>query len=226
MEIWSKLGPALGSFDWLSWVQGDVTKILGSFTLIFLVLITLSAIYRGGAGDEELEKPVSLSLLSNADEDTLVLAPRHLRERSTHHAKAPRVEFFLQVPQRGRYDFKALRKPLRLSIRGRNSSMVYDHEYARDLPTKGTILHAEGGQLGVDAETRDLIEKFLDKLNKSEGRKFDADTATFVVKLRYPASINLAYLLRDHPDVGVRTGAWIFILTSVFSVAQEFIFRG
>lgn len=216
------LGEVLRSPLW----QTDVARIFASFVLIYLVLILLSAIYRGGAGDEEIEKPVTLAILNNSEENTLVLAPRHLREKNTHDSKAPKIEFFLQVPGCQKYDYKVLTKPLRLSIRGRNSSSVYDHEYARDgvaKPSAGKA--AEGGQLGIDSETRNLLEKYFEGLQRKEGRRFDADTATFVVRLKYPHSINLMYLLRDHPDVGVRTGAWIFILTSIFSVVQELLFR-
>lgn len=113
---------------------------------------------------------------------------------------------------------------MRLTIRGRNSVWVYDHEYARDLEEK--VKFASGGQLGIDSETREKLERYFSELYRREGRRFDADTATFVVKLKYPMSLNLDYLLREHPDPSVRVGAWIFILTSVFSIVQEWLFRG
>lgn len=206
-------------------MSSDLPKVLFSFGLIFLVLVWLAAIYRGGAGDEEIEKPVSLCLMPNCDEHMLMLAPRHLNEKATHDSKAPRVEFYLQVPGFAKYTHRALVKPMRLSIRGRNSSAIYDHEYARDIPASERKPFADGGQLGIDSETRNALEAYFEKLYRKDGRRFDADTATFVIKMKYPTSLNLNYLLREHPDASVRVGAWIFILTSLFSIVQEWIFR-
>lgn len=221
----AKVAPILGPLVATNWLGSDMAKIAASFALIFVVLIWLAAIYRGGAGDEEIEKPVSLALLGNGEENTLVLAPRHLKERVVHDSKAPRVQFYLQVPGRDKYAYRVLEKPMRLSIRGRNSASVFDHEYARDLDRPNKVLFADGGQLGIDSETRDSLEKKFSEIFRQEGRRFDADTATFVVKLKYPMSLNLNYLLREHPDPGVRVGAWIFLLTSVFTIAQEWILR-
>lgn len=221
----SKLHPIIATASSVDWFGNDLFRLAASFALMVLVLVWLAAVYRGGAGDEEIEKPVSLCLLSSCEEDMLVLAPRHLKERTTHDMKAPRVEFYLQGPGFGRYERKALTQPMRLSIRGRNSQAVYDHEYARDLPSEDRVHFADGGQLGIDAETREKLEKYFQQIYRKSGRRFDADTATFVIKLKYPMSLNLNYLLREHPDPSVRVGAWIFILTSLFSIAQEVIFR-
>lgn len=221
----TKLAPILGPLVATNWLGSDIAKIVASFVLIFVVLIWLAAIYRGGAGDEEIEKPVSLALLANCEQDTLVLAPRHLKERAVHDSKAPRVQFFLQVPGHEKYAHRVLEKPMRLSIRGRNSASVFDHEYARDVERPQRVLFADGGQLGIDSETRDSLEKTFAEMLRRDGRRFDADTATFVIKLKYPMSLNLNYLLREHPDPGVRVGAWIFLLTSVFTIAQEWILR-
>lgn len=219
-SVLSTLHPFISAVIRSHWWDNDIARVTLSFVLIFVVLTWLAVIYRGGAGDEEIEKPVTLAFLNASEEHTLILAPRHLKESSTHDAKAPRVEFFLQVPNCAKYAYRVLVRPLRLSIRGRNSSSVYDHEYAREAP-----FSAAGGQLGIDFETRDLIEKYFAELLRREGRRFDVDSATFVVRLRYPASLNLTYLLKEHPDASVRVGAWIFILTSIFSIVQELIFR-
>lgn len=224
-SVLSTLHPFINAATRSHWWDNDLARVTLSFGLIFVVLTWLAIIYRGGAGDEEIEKPVTLALLNASEEHTLILAPRHLKEGSTHDTKAPRVEFFLQVPNCAKYDYQALVRPLRLSIRGRNSSSVYDHEYARDVPGREYARSAAGGQLGIDSETRNLIEKYFAEIFRKEGRRFDVDTATFVIRLRYPASLNLTYLLKEHPDASVRVGAWIFILTSVFSIVQELIFR-
>lgn len=221
----AKIAPVVGPVLATPWLGSDWAKILASFALIFIVLMWLAAIYRGGAGDEEIEKPVSLALLQNSEDNTLVLAPRHLKERAVHDTKAPRVQFFLQVPGYEKYAYRVLEKPLRLSIRGRNSQSVFDHEYARDLDRPGKVLFADGGQLGIDSETRDSLEKKFAEIFRKDGRRFDADTATFVIRLKYPMALNLDYLLREHPDPGVRVGAWIFVLTSIFTIAQEWILR-
>lgn len=220
-----KFQPFIAAATSTAWVVEDLPKVLLSFTLIVVVLVWLAVIYRGGAGDEEIEKPVSLCLLANCEEKMLMLAPRHLKERAAHDSKAPKVEFYLQGPNFGKYSHKALVQPMRLSIRGRNSAAVYDHEYARDLPTDSRVLFADGGQLGIDTDTRNRLEAYFEKLYRTDGRRFDADTATFVIRLKYPTSLNLDYLLREHPDPSVRVGAWIFVLTSVFSIVQEVIFR-
>jgi hypothetical protein len=207
------------------WFADDLMKVGFSFVFMIIVLVWLAVVYRGGAGDEEIEKPVSLCLLSGCEENMLVLAPRHLKERAAHDTKAPRVEFYLQGPGFGKYSHKALVQPMRLSIRGRNSASVYDHEYARDLPADDRVHFADGGQLGINSDTRDQLERYFQDLFRKDGRRFDADTATFVIKLKYPTSLNLNYILREHPDPSVRVGAWIFILTSIFSIVQEWIFQ-
>ncbi|WP_395647719.1 hypothetical protein [Terricaulis sp.] len=221
----AKMSPFVATALSTNWLHSDTAKVLASFLLIIVVLVWLATIYRGGAGDEEIEKPVSLCLLSNCEENTLTLAPRHLKERTAHNTKAPRVQFFLQIPGRKKYERLALEKPLRLLIRGRNTQSVYDHEYARDLEGPGKVLFADGGQLGIDSDTRDQLEEYFREIFRREGRRFDADTATFVVKLKYPISLNLNYLLREHPDPSVRVGAWIFVLTSLFTIVQEWIFK-
>ncbi|HRE42758.1 MAG TPA: hypothetical protein PKY87_02180 [Terricaulis sp.] len=221
----AKITPIVGPLATANLLGNDLSKIVASFALIIVVLLWLAAIYRGGAGDEEIEKPVSLALLGTSNDNTLVLAPRHLKERAVHDTKAPRIQFFLQVPGYDKYARKVLEKPLRLSIRGRNSQTVFDHEYARDLERPNRVLFADGGQLGIDSETRDALEKKFEEIFRREGRRFDADTATFVIRLKYPMSLNIDYLLREHPDPGVRVGAWIFVLTSVFTIAQEWILR-
>src|SRR5262245_40800272 len=129
----AKIQPFVTAVAASNWLADDLPKVFLSLALMIVVLVWLAVVYRGGAGDEEIEKPISLCLLANCDEHMLVLAPRHLRERATHDTKAPRVEFYLQGPGFGRYSHKALVQPMRLSIRGRNSASVYDHEYARDL---------------------------------------------------------------------------------------------
>lgn len=197
-------------------VASDAFKIAASAALILAVLILLAMVYRGGAGDEEIEKPVTLCLMNSIEDNTILLAPRHLKERSAHDLKAPRVQFYLQVPECGKYRYRALERPLRISIRGRNSAAIYDHEYKSD---------GLGGQLGIGSETRDALELYFREVYRREGRRFDADTAQFVIKLKYPTSLNLKYLLQEHPDASVRVGAWVFILTSVFSIVQELIFR-
>lgn len=222
--VLAKVVPVFTAALTTNWLHYDVAKVVASFVLIVIVLVWLATIYRGGAGDEEIEKPVSLCLLQNCDDNTLVLAPRHLKERAAHDTKAPRVQFFLQVPGFGKYARRVLEKPMRLSIRGRNSQSVFDHEYARDVEGE-RVLFNDGGQLGIDSETRNQIEEYFQELFRKEGRRFDADTATFVIRLKYPTSLNLNYLLREHPDPGVRVGAWIFILTSLFTIVQEWIFR-
>lgn len=210
----AKISPVVSTLA--SSASHDIVRVALSFGLIVLVLIWLAAIYRGGAGDEEIEKPVTLMLLSACEENTIHLAPRHLKERSTHDLKAPKVQFFLQVPDRGKYQFKALEAPLRLSIRGRNGVSVHDHEYVSD---------GNGGQIGINSEVRNKLDDYFKGLYRKEGRRFDPDTARFVIKLKYPASLNLKYLLQEHPDASVRVGAWIFVLTSIFSILQEIIFR-
>jgi hypothetical protein len=221
----NKIQPIISASASSLWSADDLPKVVFSFGFMIVVLFWLSLIYRGGAGDEEIEKPVSLCLLPNCEESMLVLAPRHLKERATHDTKAPRVEFYLQGPGFSKYSHRALIQPMRLSIRGRNSASVYDHEYARDIPTNERVHFADGGQLGINSETRDKLEKYFAELFRRDGRRFDADTATFVIRLKYPMSLNLNYLLREHPDPSVRVGAWIFILTSIFSIVQEWIFQ-
>ena len=187
-----------------------------SVFLIFLVLLLMAWIYRGSAGDEEIEIPVSLITLQNCRDRELIIGPKHLRESSTHSGKAPRVIFFAQVPARGRREYKAASLPLTISVRSRNSANIYDQTYKEDSQ--------DGGQIGIGAQTRGEIEKFFSELQHKEGRTLDVDTARFVVQIKYPSRMNIDYLMREHPDTSVRLAAWLFLLTSLYSTLQSVLF--
>ncbi len=210
----TRLAATVGTSFWLAW-GSDTLRIAFSFLVMVVILLGLAVIYRGSAGDTEIERPVTLILLPRSEPSTLTLAPEHLVERGAHQSKAPRVEFYVQTPDRGRLSRCVAKRPLRLDIRPRNGAYVYDHR---------TNLGG-GGQVGIDHDTRQEIEERLSEINRAEGRRLDADTARFVIRLDYPAHLNLSYILREHPDISVRTGAWVFILTSIFSVVQSLLFR-
>lgn len=191
-------------------------QVAVSIVLIFLVLLLMAWIYRGSAGDEEIEVPVTLATLNGCGDTELVLAPRHLKESSVHAGKAPRVFFYLQGPGIEKYEFKAAVIALTITVRSRNSNIIYDRSYKEDPE--------DGGQIGIGQHTRDLIEKYFQDLYNKTGRRFDTDTAKVVVKLKYPSRINVDYIMREHPDPSVRLAAWLFLLTSLFSVVQSAVF--
>lgn len=212
LKFWGSTANHLASV-----VPIDVWRGLASFAAILFVLFWLAAIYRGRAGDEEIETPVTLATLSTIGEREIVFGPRHFREREVHSSKAPRVVFYVQLPDRGKYDAKAADLPLSIRVRSKNSKFVFDQDYNTEV--------TNGGQVGIEQTTRAALEAYFEKLRVKEGRSFDPDTAKFIIKLKYPSRVNLDYLLREHPDASVRVGAWIFILTSLYSLVQELIFR-
>lgn len=198
---------------------GDAApEIILSLILIFLVLLLLAAIYRGASGDERIEIPVALTLYPRCKEKEIIFAPGHLKEPQSHAGKAPRVDFYLKLPDGPAEGRKILTRPLKISVNARNSANIFDQSYDSRNPENG-------GQIGIAQDTRDEIERRLSEINHKEGRRLDADTSRFVIKIRYPTILNINYLLREHPDTGVRVGAWIFILTSVFSTAQSVLFK-
>lgn len=179
-----------------------------SLTLILLVLFLLASTYR--ANNVDLKKQVSTIPIASPGE--ILLAPRHLAHPSIHAGKAPKVEFWVHLPQSRARRVTVL--PLKVRIQKRNSANVHDDTY------QGV---RQGGQIGIDERTRSEIEAFCADLMRDEGRRVDVDTDMFEVRLKYPSSFNIAYLLREHPDSSVRISAWVFILTSMFSVVQSII---
>jgi hypothetical protein len=190
-------------------------EILLSFLLIFLVLVLLAAVYRGASGDEEIEKPVTLNLLANCKDNEIILAPKHLQETTVHNGKAPWVIFYLQY--RDNEEKVLAKSPLKIIVRVKNSKNVYDKEYNETID--------DFGQVGIGHAIHTAIERKLEEIYRRTGRRFDADTAKFRIKFKYPSQVNIDYLLREHPDASVRVGAWIFILTSIFSTAQSALFK-
>lgn len=108
-------------------------------------------------------------------------------------------------------------RPLKIAIRDRNREYVYDHTSEKCTQS------ATGGQIGIDYGPHEELDKHFADLYRREGRKLTADDAHFIIRFQYPSSLNIRYLLQEHPDSSVRVGAWIFILTSVFAVAQDAI---
>jgi hypothetical protein len=192
-------------------------QVLISGCLIYGVMVCFALVYRSGAGDMQFSEPVTLVLPTNHEEGELTFGPRHFREKSVHIGKSPIVQFFAQVPDRPSLSYKAGEVALKIRVQDRNSGTVHDGAYAAKK--------CDGGQIGIDHKTRDKLEKYFSELYQREGRKLDADTARFIIRLKYPNSLNVAYLLREHPDASVRVGAWVFILTSVFSAIQSVLPR-
>lgn len=181
-----------------------------SSLLVLMVLLLLGGIYR--AHNTDLAKPVSTTLAAGPGE--ILLAPRHLAHPSAHEGKTPKVEFWIHLPNTNPRRVAII--PLKIKVQRRNSSTIHDQHY-KDAK--------HGGQIGIDDRTRSEIEAFGHDLFAAEGRRVDVDTDHFEVRLKYPGMFNIAYLLRDHPDSAVRISAWIFILTSMFSVVQSMIMQ-
>lgn len=179
-----------------------------SATLVLLVLVILAGIYR--ANNADLPKPVSLTLF--AAPGNIVFAPKHLQHPRVHEGKSPLIEYWIELGPSLKK--KAATVPAKIQIRKNNSHNIHDQTYTSAI---------EGGQIGIDDNTRDQLEAFAQQIYNKEGRKISVDTDRFSVKLVYPSRFNLVYLLREHPDTSVRVSAWVFILTSLFAVFQSIL---
>jgi hypothetical protein len=217
----------ISSFEHLDWSQlfsalqqtgaYALPRVSLALLLILIALLLTSAIYRSTARSEEVEFPVSLSLLTKIEKDELILAPKHLRESTVHQGKAPRVEFYLQLPNTQQYSRLMTKRPLKIIVRGRNSANVHDSTYEEKSQ--------DGGQVGISSEVRDAIEEKLQEIYRKEGRRLDADTASFRIKMKYPSRFNISYLLIEHPDTSVRVASWLFMLTSLYGILQDVAFK-
>lgn len=199
----------------ITWFVEHGTYLVLSFGFIFLVLVAISLVYRAGASDERLDKAVTLTFEMDTQDNTIEFGPRHFQDRTVHFGRAPRVQFFAIIPNQPLDKYLAADLPLKVKIRDRNSANVYDHSYKREPDN--------GGQVAIDEKTRNQIDKYAVELFRREGRRLYADTDRFMIRLKYPMSANVMYLLRDHPDASVRIGAWVFVLGAFFSTAQTLI---
>lgn len=220
----------MGAFDYLEsldWAQllsavhatwdYALPRVALALLLILIALLLTGAVYRSSARSEDIEHPVSLALIEKLEKDELFLGPNHLRESGVHQGKAPRVEFYLQLPNVPPFGRPVARVPLKLIVRGWNSSNVHDHFYKEKSE--------DGGQIGISSEVRDKIEKELQEIYRKEGRRLDADTASFRIKIKYPSRFNISYLLIEHPDTSVRVASWPFMLTSLYGIMQDVAFK-
>jgi hypothetical protein len=196
---------------WPALVDAGVAEALVltlvSAALVFAVLVLLGSVYR--SAETKLDKPVTLS--SDSHEGWAWFAPQHFRNSRAQEGKYPRLELYL--PDQRRKAFFA--KPVKVVIVRNRTKFVHDGGF------DGAV--AEGGRIAIDEEAKREIEASLKKRFGDDAPAWNQQQ--FFVRLRYPSRFNISYLLKDHPDMSVRVSAWVFILTSLFSVAQAIIMR-
>jgi hypothetical protein len=158
LAVWPHLFSALEKT-----AEYAIPRVALALLLILIALLLTGAVYRSNARSEEIENPVSLALIERIGKDELFLAPKHLRESGVHQGKAPRVEFYVQLPNSQPFARLVARVPLRLTVRGRNSNNVHDHSY-NDKSN-------DGGQIGISAEVREKIEAKFEDIYRKEGRR-------------------------------------------------------
>jgi hypothetical protein len=72
--------------------------------------------------------------------------------------------------------------------------------------------------VAVDQHTREALLTYIQERNGSEVL---LDATRWKIELKKDNS--LRFLLR-HPDSAVRTAAWVFLVTSIFSMVQAILF--
>jgi hypothetical protein len=184
-----------------SW--GDVGRasvlVTVSALLVLAVLFLLGALYR--SRDEQLDDPVSL--VNGATEGVIIFAKSHL-QRTVHQGRFARVEFRWQ--EEGKVH-RLLSKPLKINV------------YERDTP----YIHGPTGENPAQICVEDGIFDRIAQSRFTSAGKWRTAGIPVSIRLKYPSMFNIAYLLSDHPDVSVRATAWVFVLTSGFSVVQTLL---
>lgn len=168
-----------------------------SLALVLSVLFLLGAIFR--AANEKLKNPVSL--IHEAENDLAIFLDGSHLPAATHDGRYARIEFRTAIKEKPFY----VSRELKLRVRNRR-------DYISD------------SRICIENETFDEIKRLLPATALSKEGKYDVISQPLYVKVRFRSAFNVKYLLK-HPDLSARATAWVFILTSAFSVAQALLLR-
>jgi len=172
--------------------QASSLYITFSLVGIIAALIGMSAVYRSTR--PQIGGSV---IVSNWTEERRAISVSRYHLGLEHQGKSPLILFYADDKK------PILRQALQITIEKGDGKYTFAGSEQSAAP---------GGGICVDTKTYNELKRAL-------GDR-DINVTPISLRMKYPSAANLAFLLREHPDLAVRASAWVFLLTSLFGLLQ------